>query len=32
MRAGAVSRESIVVTLPFGRRMTMKPPPPRPDE
>ena len=30
--AGDFSRESIVVTLPFGVRMTMKPPPPMPHE
>jgi hypothetical protein len=30
--AGAFSRESIVVTRPLGRRMTMKPPPPMPHE
>ena len=32
MAAGAVSRWSIVVTLPPGVRMTMKPPPPMPHE
>ena len=30
--AGAFSRPSIVVTLPCGVRMTMKPPPPMPAE
>ena len=32
MSAGAVSRESMVVTCPSGVRMTMKPPPPIPQE
>ncbi len=32
MAAGDSSRESIVVTLPFGVRITMKPPPPMPHE
>src|SRR5688572_26447367 len=32
IEAGAVSRESIVVTSPSGVRMTMKPPPPMPAE
>ena len=32
MAAGAFSRPSIVVTLPCGVRMTMKPPPPMPAE
>ena len=32
MAAGAVSRESIVVTSPSGVRMTMNPPPPIPQE
>ena len=32
MVAGDSSRESIVVTLPFAVRITMKPPPPMPHE
>ncbi len=32
MAAGAVSRESMVVTLPSAVRMSMKPPPPMPAE
>ncbi len=32
MAAGAFSRPSIVVTWPFGVRITMKPPPPMPAE